>query len=560
MADKSRVPLGIQRRGYLGKSRSGCLTCKPNCVRCSSTGRKCDGYGPSLRSLDGARPRLPLLSLPCLNHAATEREVRSLQFFYEKTVPSLAGYCGSEFWGRLVMQVSQHERPVWHALVALGSLHENFEKMPGFGLVRAGYDTFALQEYLKAIRALLGPTDSPPASLIHAASPSEGLTVDVCLISCILFVCFEILSSHYVAALSHIQSGMNILGEVSYDPSSGSYHHPFLRPSTVSALEMGNLRRIFIRLRSQVWALTRTDMDQPLIDPVPSEGTFPLDVPECFASLAEARDLFEHYSYVFRHEYNKMGSTEAESPEHGAAFIQTCVSLFQRWSMALDQFERTRGPSLTTKEHIGLKILQIHRCNQAMAFQHHMSGATDPSGWDMCNPMFQEIISLAASVVELSGEDGSSSTPQPDPSGQRTFKPSFTLDMGIIGPLYDVATLCRDPLMRRRAVDILRTASRQEGVFNSYVCAVAAERVIALEEGVALENNTGGFSASPTLVGQRPRYISRCSEVPGNARLLYAYPKLDIVRGKGYLKVERGEGMEMDLPLPAMAAMLDAEN
>ena len=173
------------------------------------------------------------------------------------------------------MQVSQHERPVWHALVALGSLHENFEKMPGFGLVRAGYDTFALQEYLKAIRALLGPADSlPPASIVNAAgTPSGGLTVDVCLISCILFVCFEvsalydinnrriivdmvqILSSHYVAALSHIQSGMNILGEVSYDLSTGSYHHPFLRPSTVSALEMGNLRRIFIRLRSQVWAL-----------------------------------------------------------------------------------------------------------------------------------------------------------------------------------------------------------------------------------------------------------------------------------------------------------------
>ncbi|OOF95345.1 hypothetical protein ASPCADRAFT_207818 [Aspergillus carbonarius ITEM 5010] len=463
------------------------------------------------------------------------------------------------------MQVSQHERPVWHALVALGSLHENFEKMPGFGLVRAGYDTFALQEYLKAIRALLGPADSlPPASIVNAAgTPSGGLTVDVCLISCILFVCFEILSSHYVAALSHIQSGMNILGEVSYDLSTGSYHHPFLRPSTVSALEMGNLRRIFIRLRSQVWALTRVGMDQPLMDAMPSEGIFPLEVPECFSSLAEARDLFEYYSYVFRHEYSKMGSMETTLPDVDAAFIRTCVSLFQKWSGALDRFEKTRGPSLTTKEHIGLKILQMHRSRQAIVFQYHMSGAIDSSGWDMYNPTFQEIVSLAASVVELSGEDSSLSTPQPGPSDRGRYKPSFSLDMGIIDPLYDVATLCRDPLIRRKAVDILRSASRQEGVFNSYVCAVAAERVIALEEGISLENSTeshGSFSTSPTLVGQRPRYISRCSEVPGNARLLYAYPKLDVVHGRGFLKVERGEGMEMDLPLPAMAAMLDAEN
>ncbi|PWY88570.1 hypothetical protein BO94DRAFT_556022 [Aspergillus sclerotioniger CBS 115572] len=540
------------------KRRVKCDETRPNCERCSSTGRKCDGYGSSPRSFDRAHPQLPLLSLTRLNHAATEREVRSLQFFYEKTVPSLAGYCGSEFWGRLVMQVSQHEIPVWHALVALGALHENFEKMPGFGLVRAGYDTFALQEYLKAIRALLGPADSLlPASSNYAAPPG-GLTVDVCLISCILFVCFEILSSHYIAALSHIQSGMNILGEVSYDPSTGSYHHPVLRPSTVSALEMGNLRRIFIRLRSQ----TRTGMDQPLMDAVPSEGIFPLEVPECFSSLAEARDLFEYYSYVFRHEYGKMGGMEATSPELGAAFIQTCISLFQKWSGALDQFEKIRGPSLTTKEHIGLKILQMHRCRQAVAFQYHMSGTTDLSGWDMYNPMFQEIVSLAASVVELSGEDGPPSTPQPNPSSQGRYKPSFTLDMGIIDPLYDVATLCRDPLIRRKAVDVLRSATRQEGIFNSYVCAVAAERVISLEEGVALDTSMeshGGFSASPIL-GHRPRYISRCSEVPDNARLLYAYPKLDVVHGRGFLKVERGEGMEMDIPLPAMAAMLDAEN
>ncbi|RAL05362.1 uncharacterized protein BO80DRAFT_421429 [Aspergillus ibericus CBS 121593] len=296
-------------------------------------------------------------------------------------------------------------------------------------------------------------------------------------------------------------------------------------------------------------------MDQPLMDTVPLEGSFSLEVPECFSSLAEARDLFEYYSYVFRHEYHKLSNLDVTSLELGA-FIQTCVSLFQKWSGALDQFEKTRGPSLTTREHVGLKILQIQRCIQTMLFQHHLSGTTDPSGWDMYNPIFQEIVSLAASVVELSG-DRSPSTPEADPSGQRRFKPSFTLDMGIIGPLYDVATLCRDPLIRRRAVDILRSASRQEGVFNSYVCAVAAERVIALEEGVALES-TGGFS--PTLAGQRPQYISRCSEVPGTARLLYAYPKLDIARGEGFLKVGRGEGIEMDLPLPAMAAMLDAED
>lgn len=102
-------------------------------------------------------------------------------------MPSLAGYCGSEFWNRLVLQVSQHEESVWHALIALGSLHENFEndqQIPGLRFSRRGQDSFAVQEYNFAIRALLGRSN---LRVLPA-----GLAVDVCLISCILFACFEV--------------------------------------------------------------------------------------------------------------------------------------------------------------------------------------------------------------------------------------------------------------------------------------------------------------------------------------------------------------------------------
>lgn len=98
-------------------------------------------------------------------------------------MPSLAGYCGSGFWNRLVLQASQHEKSVWHALIALGSLHEQFENdrlIPGLWFSRTGHDAFAVQEYVFAIRALLG----------------GGLSVDVCLISCILFACFEVCLPH----------------------------------------------------------------------------------------------------------------------------------------------------------------------------------------------------------------------------------------------------------------------------------------------------------------------------------------------------------------------------
>lgn len=65
----------------------------------------------------------------------------------------------------------------------------------------------------------------------------------------------QIMSAHYVAALSHIRSGMKILGEVAYDASTGTYHHPLLRPSTVPNLEIDEIRKLLIRLQIQVYAL-----------------------------------------------------------------------------------------------------------------------------------------------------------------------------------------------------------------------------------------------------------------------------------------------------------------
>lgn len=178
--------------------RIKCDEAKPHCRRCTSTGRKCDGYGSPVYD---HRVRLPLNLPPVLKLSGSERENRCFQFFYERTVPSLAGYCGSEFWSRFVLQVSQHEKSIWHALIALGSLHENFEndqQIPGLWLSRYGQDNFALQEYVTAIRALLPPTDSH--SLEN--TDSSKLTVDVFLISCMLFACFEVCSFDFVLRLA----------------------------------------------------------------------------------------------------------------------------------------------------------------------------------------------------------------------------------------------------------------------------------------------------------------------------------------------------------------------
>lgn len=181
------LPRCIERRVKCGEEQ-------PACLRCTATGRLCDGYGvPDIPVSSGestsqskafqraliARP----LSTPFYDIFSSDQERRSFQFFLLKTAPQLAGDFECAFWERLLLQTVHHEPAIRHVTVALGSLHEHFQRDPGAPLSSrippATDNSFALRQYLRAIRSLM-------------PSPSASQPIDVSLISCVLFACFEV--------------------------------------------------------------------------------------------------------------------------------------------------------------------------------------------------------------------------------------------------------------------------------------------------------------------------------------------------------------------------------
>ncbi|PCG92800.1 Hypothetical protein PENO1_086820 [Penicillium occitanis (nom. inval.)] len=531
------------------------------------SGRKCDGYGTPSPPRNYHDILVPVFPPSTLSYVENNRESRCFQFFYERTVPALAGYCGSEFWSRLVLQVSQHEKSVWHALIALGSLHENFEtdnNTFGIDFLRHEQDSFAIREYLAAIRALLGPSNTTFGS-------AGTVTVDVCLISCILFTCFEILSGHYGPAINHVQSGINILKEVYHDPSSGTFRHPHLLPSTVTSLEMESLRKIFLRLQGQALTLTRADTYHLMqeVFAVPDTPQFSHDIPNVFSSIADARDAFEllnrncvnHYRIIMQ----SVSPTDAS--EMSQYLLRQYEACFDRWCIAFSRFEESRGDSLTTKERIGLKLLNMHKHNTMMYLEYvnvceteRYSDIAPTFSWDKFNAQFAEIVSLAASIV--SNQDTGSAT-------ATSVRPLFSLDNGIIAPLYEVATLCRDPVIRRKAVQILRSAPRQEGVFNSHLSAMVAEKIIEIEEAAALKAvlDYSDFPLESALSGQEleknVNNITDSTQIPEGVRLTYAHPKFNVAEKKVFLTVGQTAKMHMkmhmDIPWSNMNFLVDAE-
>jgi hypothetical protein len=60
---------------------------------------------------------------------------------------------------------------------------------------------------------------------------------------------------------------------------------------------------------------------------------------------------------------------------------------------------------------------------------------------------------------------------------------SFAFEQGILPPVYFIAMKCRERVLRRRAVQLLKNASpRRVGMWNTELLAACAERIIEIEE------------------------------------------------------------------------------
>lgn len=165
------------------KRRVKCAEQKPSCAQCIKTGRECDGYTESaswsnrikgVRTAVSVVPPRPIRS-PSALFAGTPEELEGFEAFRVKTVPDLCGLFSSEFWSRGILQTCQHEPAIRHAAIALGALHGRVKKD---GVVEDWDNEFAVRQYLKAISCM--------------TRPDRTQTIDVALMTCLLFTAFEV--------------------------------------------------------------------------------------------------------------------------------------------------------------------------------------------------------------------------------------------------------------------------------------------------------------------------------------------------------------------------------
>ncbi|KAF8850074.1 hypothetical protein BDZ45DRAFT_633415 [Acephala macrosclerotiorum] len=488
-----RVAKGQRKRAYRPKTRSGCKTCnlyptvrhvkcgeeRPSCMRCVSTGRNCDGYEYIDNSCSNKSCSPPtsivLISSPSSEIIGNERELRSFHFFRQTTAAQLSRFYGEGIWDRLMLQTCHYEPAIRHAIIALGSLHERFVTHNGLINKRDCLDGFALQQYSLAIQSLMNPV-----------SRKKRLSADS-------------MQGSYGPAIAHIRSGSKILTEMhrGWPKVRGGAlaNNPYVPTPAMEDL--------FLRLEfsvSQMVGGHQWDLHERTSK---SRRGFPM--PSTLSTLAQARDHFIFNWNRCSHTLHELGMSYT-SPNFNDLFNvwqNESLAIIDSWSASFESFLSIHCSKFSENERKGAGMLQILRDVGYTSLKIERSRFDDQMVWDEFCPMYEKIVNLAADILE-----------------SNAGIPQFTLDMGVIGPLYEVTARCRDPFVRRKAIALWKSAQLQEGIWNSFLTATVAEKVVQIEEAGLGE-------------------VRCCADVPDSARISNVDPNFDPVGRKARLKYLR---------------------
>ncbi|KAF2263728.1 hypothetical protein CC78DRAFT_533736 [Lojkania enalia] len=536
-------------RQYKLRVKTGCETCrirrvkcdeaKPECQRCTKTGRKCEGYKHIGRSRDQSPltaasfrnssflvvpqkpsstnvPRNPSRSL-----SPEAAENRSFFYFQTRTLPKWTEFFESDLWSQKILQLSHVEPAIKHGILALSTLHERFESIAPIFTNQT--DDFAFVQYMRAVKH---------SNSLLTAHNEGRVDVEKILIACIIFTCYENLAGNYRAANMHLQNGLRILGQ-------HKRSLPAMIGWTASQESIAN-----VLFRFDLQAMTFSDNTAPYDYSFDNAPECPR-IPDVYAKNANARDdlvgLLRCMMWIAG--IANIKPSALEHPRWLEMYAALMGSL-EAWETSFEKYQSNLAPMehADPKTYAGNTLLRIYAI-MARTIVAAGAGLRTEGSWDSFVNSFQTIVDLGETLPILnrpaskpssrSSESPplSTTTPQPvkhrpiapnpgtctpaPPPGTSTFvflpsphpptrpatlppetsgshmpsrKPSSfspSFELSPIVPLFVTACRCRDPILRRRAIALLLNCRRREGVWDSYGAGMVAIQCVKLEEGLA---------------------------------------------------------------------------
>ncbi|KAF5536713.1 C6 zinc finger domain-containing protein [Fusarium phyllophilum] len=464
----------LQAYRKIRRVKTGCYTCKgrkvkcdeqrPSCRRCISTGRKCSGYGVWGGGHAGATPIYQPSDLgPVKRLNAQDRCI--LEWFMHAKFEGIFPF---PFWETLILQTCYNEPVILNCVLALGSAHQRAcIEMEPIDSQRVGdnLESATLQYYNMAISSL--------NSFWRGVSQLDGSRTHtrVTLIACLAFIIIEYLQKHPTQGLRHLQHGLRIL----QNPTYNDVRQPSRDPID------DWLAEAFGRLDIQARPLLNITTDDQAYQSVWENGERLL----VLSSLHEARQHLDRLiSKAYRLQHlgsNAESSVDTNLLFHALSIQQRLQRDLCSWLQAYRTW-RTRTtsshqPPLSPPEQIARRLrLVYHTMANIMTATALYVG--DESVFDHHIPQVTSIVASANGLLETY-KPCTSRRAAPHSHCSQYF--TFTSDLGLIPVLYYTAIKCRDLQLRLNALSMLATKTHQEGIWEGSTAALIAAEVIRLE-------------------------------------------------------------------------------
>lgn len=422
-----------------------------------------------------------------------------------------------------MLQESHSEASIRHAVVALGALYKTLEKVaetpPGSpesnyrGDDATKHYRFALQQYGKAVRELL-----------ESLQNNEIRSQRSILMSIVLFTCFLSFIGDHRGAIFQIQSGLGLLEERRQE----SKQPLVLRKDEVVEDELVQMfTRLAVQAKSydmafhfpEPYVIQLTPKPNAASPPSPSSpsdatssASIDAHIPETFNTTLEARlaldslcERIMRYQEVMSGFYSGPNKIIPESVRSTGAGFEDQL---RQWGLAFDPILQDRRGRENT-ERAGIDVLKMLQLMTLVLFL--MGFSTSEMHFDNFVGHFHEIVELAGELVadeerslavarcgaekncrhkrqmvgthsHMSGTESAFAMGYEEENSYAHIKASFALDLGIVPPLFVVATKCRDRKLRREAIKLLLSSPRREGMWDSILCGKVAEWIMEVEE------------------------------------------------------------------------------
>jgi hypothetical protein len=412
-------------------------------MKCVWAGRKCEGY---------------ILLKPLLFEIAEdEDERRAFHYYRNRTSKQLISFQQHRFWNDIVIRAAYFKPAIRHMLAAIAAFQESADCEDD--LRRLDRNTFCQDQYHKSISLTL---KLPPD------------VADI-LVLAILFAFLESVNGSLTNAHAHLRSCMRIITE---------WNSQDWQPGSTTDLVTKHLAPIIERMyvkTAAAWIILPSNVDDPLSS-----------MPMKLCSLKACRDTF----FQTTSEISRQLSQALEHlswPQCNNKTVASCEKLIGLWSnLFVDHIlngEKTCRCSRVNHDWFGLHWLQMNY--QLVVIRLRSKTVRSEMTYDAYIPEFAELLRcLEEYMAKLKHIDRSE------------LEACLGFEANYLKITAMIIFHCRDPQIRRRTLELVRTTSRHEGIWTNSTAADMSELLIRTEEERA---------GHP---------VSTCADIPEKARVI----------------------------------------